>query len=479
MFSADTDDGPPTTNNPRSSRVILFLFLSLTTLLYLSSFQKALTVLPKNDYDEVLPPPPPPPSSIDYDVATTRSQKKPKVTIEKRDSDEQQLSVFPPRPLPRDDDQNIPPAFFFIAGFPRCGTTTLLRTFFRHPETLTSSDEYCHLSAAPDASMAIDNVTRHFQTLAATTNNNATVVGGSSSSRKQQKTVVPVKGIKCPMSIRNVLPLSRLLSSSSAVGGGEERGDGDVKLIIGLRHPVRLFESFYNYRVMELYQEQEQRLQQHQHQNRTSAPPPLTIPALEKPPTPEQLLSNPTLQWRDVSVDLVRLELSLMQLGKVALTRSDVLELNFSGRRTVLRYNSFRVFLYEVNQLRSDDDDYEVGSGNNVTSSSRRSREFRQSLQSYLGLTQEIPAFERLNVNNMNGSTTSSYPESIDICHGRFDELRRVLVGHGDRAGRWILEKFAKSDGVVVGGGSGSSSSREYFRELVGRWGRDPCAAHG
>lgn len=56
----------------------------------------------------------------------------------------------------------------------------------------------------------------------------------------------------------------------------------------------------------------------------------------------------------------------------------------------------------------------------------------------------------------------------IDICEPKYRKLRQKLVQNGKRASRWITKFLLKSDRVVI-------SSPEYFLELISKWESDPC----
>merc|ERR1712150_422456 len=112
---------------------------------------------------------------------------------------------------------------FYIVGFPKCGTTTLLYAFQKHNDTAIPSHEFCTLEKKSyDLTKAVDEMKIALQEMR-----------GSAKLKR---------GFKCPMGIRDGLGIQRLGKYSPK-----------TKLIVGVRHPVRFFESFYNYRVTEMY----------------------------------------------------------------------------------------------------------------------------------------------------------------------------------------------------------------------------------
>lgn len=154
---------------------------------------------------------------------------------------------------------------YYIAGFPKCGTTSLVKAMSNHNETMTpTGSEDCIL-----------------------------IRGDKTDSEMYEELMdeliplAPIDSkvkriIKCPQgagALVNVQTLQKLFPHT--------------KLIFGLRHPVLWFQSFYNYRV-----------KNHYRGKRIAG---LTIPSVES-------LLNGT--WTSLSVEGARFELSLKNLGK-------------------------------------------------------------------------------------------------------------------------------------------------------------------
>ena len=284
---------------------------------------------------------------------------------------------------------------FFIGGFPKCGTTSLLHTFQNHPETAILNREFCSINSGKEDAFLLleDKINQELP---------------RSSEIK--------RGIKCPGSIwdsRGLLKLSKKNKST--------------KLIIGVRHPLLFFQSYYNYRITEMHDQGK----------------------VIVPPSPESLIGEKN-QWRDVSTDIVRFELGLMQLGKTELTSEQLIGLGIKGRR--LSPTPFKIFLYSLEQLNDSDEE--------------RSHEFRRDLKNFLELKHDILPFSHENLNNFVGK--DRLPETIDICDGRYQELRRLLLKQGERTKNWIQRKFLESNDVIVGG-------KENFLRIIKDWDKDPC----
>ena len=106
---------------------------------------------------------------------------------------------------------------FSIVGFPKCGTSTLMHHLRHHPQVNIFPDERCELGSNQHARL-IDDLYREFPA------SNAT----------HQFT----RGIKCPIDLEN----TRLALPNY------KKVFPKTNMIVGVRHPVLWFESFYNFR---------------------------------------------------------------------------------------------------------------------------------------------------------------------------------------------------------------------------------------
>lgn len=122
-----------------------------------------------------------------------------------------------------------------------------------------------------------------------------------------------------------------------------------------------------------------------------------------------------------------------------------------------IAYMPNEVFLYELGQL----------SDSNAT----RKRDFRQSIQSYLHLP------EQLNDTDVHVTPTQEWDAAeqeqrdarkIDICNDEYLPVRRELMDLARMSSTWIRQTFLELPGVHC-------ASREYFEELLASWMHDPC----
>lgn len=318
----------------------------------------------------------------------------------------------PPSPPPRtppNANNNItngtPALSFLVAGYPKAGTTSLLYAFKRHNQTIIPSREVCGVSSR----RGLDKVGRELKEAFATSSGSATTTSSSNDAT--------IAGVKCPQAISSPPGLQHLVEYAP-----------ELKLIVGLRHPVRLFESYYNYRITSMHDK--------------------GIQKFEAPPI-ESLIGAEN-SWKDVSTDTSRFELGLQQLGKVPLSKHQMKTLKSKHR--VVAPVPFHVFLYTMEQIADHD--------------KARSTKFGEDMQSFLGLSEPI-VFTHENKNHFVGA--KKHPETIDICEPRYDDLRQLLVSQGNTTQKWIKEKFLKSPDVFVGG------STHHFNELLSTWANDPC----
>jgi hypothetical protein len=310
------------------------------------------------------------------------------------------------------------PLDFLVAGFAKSGSTSLLHLFDHHVETSVVPSEVC----AFNSDMAIVQLSTLLEELVSISNTNSTHSTHSinntntSASSISAETMIIQRGIKCPTSIWDTKGLVKLSTLKD-----------DLKIIVGVRHPIEWFQSYYNYRVTAMHDKN----------------------AVVKPPPAESLIGSNN--WRGVSTDSCRFELGLMQLGKIPIDYKELLMLGRSGRR-VFPSKKFKIFLYSIEQLGDTNEE--------------RSKIFRHDLQRFLGLRTEIEEIPRSNVNHFVGD--ARHPETIDICEDRYKDLRRLLVKNGMMSNRWILSEFIHHVDVTVGG-------RDHFVRLIDSWGSDPC----
>ena len=195
----------------------------------------------------------------------------------------------------------------------------------------------------------------------------------------------------------------------------------DCKLVVGLRHPVSWFESFYNFRVRRGY---------------------------TMPPADSYLGECPSAS-HGVCAEEAQFHLHLNLLRKTNQTTANEKKLlkPLPSEVPTLAPMHNQVFLYEISQLGDKDE--------------ARAYQYRRDLGSFLGLKHEISPI-------IHGDESLNYHYDLDICEDRYRPLRRELMDIAKPASEWIRTYFMQSPEVVV-------SSPEFFNELLLEWMEDPC----
>jgi hypothetical protein len=205
----------------------------------------------------------------------------------------------------------------------------------------------------------------------------------------------------------------------------------DTKLIVGVRHPVTHFESWYNYKTRKGMQ-----LGHYE--------------SVAKLPFEFMFHSRLSLLGKTNVRDPVEAEL-----------------LNHLPSKQPQRMSN-PVFLYEVSQI------FDPTDGRNT--------QFSMDFQNYLGLTEPFRTerepspslwrrFRKFVFNQQketHARESPNYHYAIDICQDEFIELRAKLMENGGKAATWIRDYFMNSTDVFV-------SSPEHFLKLLDSWTTDPC----
>jgi len=318
---------------------------------------------------------------------------------------------------------------FIIAGFPKTGTTSLLYAFGDHPETDIASKERCAITNP----MASDFV----------------ALGKLKEAMSELSGSPRVKrAIKCPNAVYHAY---------SAIVRLEQHAH-DAKFVIGVRHPIDMLQSYYNYRVTEMYDNHHRQQKLLAKTKGSSAG---KLKKMEAIPPLDSLIGAEK-EWKGVSTDSTRFELYLRQFGKTKVQASELEEMVVNTeasraekkqRHLAIKPNSFSMFLYTVDQLED-------------TGNAKRSKAFRSGLQNFLGLEKPLKPVGRENLNHFVGR--KAHRETVNICLPKYSSLRRVLVKQGARSAHWIEHEFLRSPDVVV-------ANREHFIESIRLWGEDPC----
>lgn len=291
---------------------------------------------------------------------------------------------------------------FSIIGFPKSGTSTLMFHLRKHPEVHIFKDERCELAYNQQVRL-IEDMYRQFPPATET---------------KQF-----VRGIKCPQD----------LESPKLSMRNYQKYFSTTDFIVGIRHPVLWFESFYNFRIHNQF---------------------------EMPPA-EKLIGICRRGWGNVCTARGNFHLFLSNLGKTNMTTDDnERKLVDAAFWTSIHpvATTRRVFLYEISQL-SDPNEH-------------RGLRFRIDLQQFLHLKQPIEPFIWFKP-GMNHTEERALEvvntRKIDICEEKYNKLRSVLMHQSKQAAEWIRTFFLHGEGVVA------SSPLYFSKTILKAWEVDPC----
>lgn len=311
-------------------------------------------------------------------------------------SDPNRTNALPPnrRRLVVGESQNEPNlnenlVDVFIAGFPKTGTTSLLAGLAKHKDVSVVEQEYCRIMSTAfddeEEKTAMEAMVKRMPT-------------------------ETLHAIKCPVGLATQVGLRRLAKHSP-----------HAQVIVGLRHPVWFFQSFYNYRVTELYNK--------------------GIVGANVPPA-ETLIDHNA--WLGVSTHQARYEFFLGHLAQGS-TGQD------NSPPSRIEATNFQVLLYTLEGMKEQE--------------SPRSKAQESDLASFLELDEKVK-IPHENKNHFVGD--KAHPETIDICQARYNMLRSVLVQNGNVSQAWIRDVFLPSAGVTVG-------DKEQFLREIETWQTDPC----
>ncbi|KAL9188930.1 hypothetical protein ACHAXT_011420 [Thalassiosira profunda] len=295
---------------------------------------------------------------------------------------------------------------FAIVGFPKAGTTFLKDHLNRTSETFVFERELCMKHPSDVADFVRIYHSLHMRL-------------------KQPKHPKTLQfGLKCPGVLYRAHDIHFY-----------EQYFPQTKLIVGLRHPVSWFESFYNYQAW---------------RNVTMPPSSQLIGRCEK--------------HGKVCSDRARFHAALARLGKTPMedgremdlllgTRYEVEQSAQNDERILIHSRSLKgrmtgppnpVMLYEIRQIHD---------------AAEASSELSKSLQRYLGINQVFPEIQ---------SFVQTKSRAIDICDKEHADARTVLVEHGTDAAVWIREYLLADPSVEV------ASPKSFWRFMDG-WSKDPC----
>lgn len=303
---------------------------------------------------------------------------------------------------------------FMVAGFPKCGTTSMRVLLQNHEET-----NVLH-------KYQVNNIGKEQEVEYFLQSGNKLYVDELFEDLKENSEEGMKNGIKWPDAV-----IGNNIKSIGELHKYNPKGHL-TSVIVGVRHPVKWFESFYNYRVMATTSQMKRIGRDEDIQF----------------PDPYSLIGGENKSWLHVYTDLARWERSLMQLGKWTLSKNDMKLLEFQKHMIISTPNKF--FIYDVDQLADPDED--------------TNESFRKDLSDFLGLKRTFDPIPHSNDQNKLGKKEGQ----IDICDSEYDSLRLHLVKQGRESADWMIANAANGLDIVLGGD-------DHFFTFVQKWAEDPC----
>ena len=299
---------------------------------------------------------------------------------------------------------------FVIAGFSKCGTSSLTSWLSSHPAIQMPGEERFDLIER-DVPNLVQRMHRLYK-------NKAVAVA--------QHQGRYIQGYKQPKDVTFPQAIEAL-----------HRYFPQAKLIVTVRHPIRWFESFWNFWRLDLR---------------------------KKEPGDGDMIGRKVALGvikKGLHTGLGEFHLYLSRLGKTNQTQDPdewVLLKDFyladEMHQAPAPYVPHKVFFLEMSQLADKNES--------------RSKLLRQDLQEFLGL--QVPFPPIIHVRPMKKKIGAEMKKRLgmDICLAEHNELRAELMHIARTASKWIRRYFLTSKDVTV-------SSRSFLEENLSNWMFDPC----
>jgi len=301
---------------------------------------------------------------------------------------------------------------FAIVGFPKCGTSYLMRYLALGEELYLNDHELCTLTFNDPVNLAkmyydIDRVTED--------------------GRRRVKV-----GLKCPKDFESDFGLQHYSQYWPT-----------TDFVITTRHPVSWFQSFYNYRSYQHYP--------------LRMPDPLDLIGECRDNHPGRICAHKITPKEEctkqnVCTDRSNFHYALSRFQKTPMNTTRELELLKGRTMDTMGGLKGRVFIMEVGQLALEGD---------------AADRFTRDLSDYLGMEKPLPPFPGHTSGN-EYEVEERRQDFMNICEDRYIPIRTELLKGGGAAAEWIRDYFLESDEVHV-------SQKEMFLDMIAKWSIDPC----
>jgi len=302
---------------------------------------------------------------------------------------------------------------FAVIGFAKCGTTMLENVLNIKDHAWISVNENHDLESRKIKPNGVIKFVKTFEQK-----------DGKMSSDGKRRII---NGFKSPSFITSLVGLLRMEVISP-----------NTNFLVSTRHPVYMFESYYNYRTQTKNQKEGMKT---------------TVELIGDCGrdcdllTPDKCVVPNTI---GVCTAKATYHEHLSRLGLTRMTSSNELDLLGHHNRSIHPKLQGNLFLVEENQLR---DDHEG-----------RLHQIQRDIETFLGLDPNVIDWDIDSKVNQN----KHRKKTINICDADHDPVREVLLQIGFNASEWIKEYLVESPRVTV-------SNKENFLELIDKWKYDPC----
>lgn len=211
-------------------------------------------------------------------------------------------------------------------------------------------------------------------------------------------------------------------------------------LFVGVRHPVSLWQSLYNFRVQNY----------------------------DEMPHPRDLIGRCAAGMKGTCTEKTNFAFDLMRMGKTNEENgprpTTELEEKLVGRFKAMWYNVTevqpipnRVFFYDIAQLADRDEE--------------RQFKFRKEVSNFLGLETIVPPLIHVKPGkNITDKELQAKKDrkKINICDNEYANVRAELMTIARLNSLWIRQVFLDLPGIIT-------SSREFLEQILLGWMDDPC----
>ena len=323
---------------------------------------------------------------------------------------------------------------FVIAGFPKCGTTTMVDRLDPNPQVYMGGD------ASPTKKRAgerheLKHTEEHYFNDFFDRYSMENINKGTNLEGPGGKVLKQVVGFKAPEVLRSEPFLSNNVVDFFP----------GVDLVVSIRHPVLHFQSNFNYKMRfadstlklpdtkDLIGDCEEDCHHH------CTP---KVPFIDS-------ITHKKGHGSAMCTMISTYHYALSRLALTPMEEEEEKKLLASPYHKVSIEDEWtgRLFLMELGQM--------------ADTNSTRHDKFERSFEDFLGIEANSFTTERKN--------HQPRPKLINICDDKHREVREHLNGIARESSKWITDYLLRSDRVVV-------ANREHFLELMKEWEKDPCA---